>query len=204
LHFINFYLISQINSYLPYVLFIALVIYLICLYWKNKEISNKVLNRSILIVAILLIAQFLLSGLLFYLSLKSDKMGLGRYLLPGKNAYYFTSILYLSYPMLYAFISSALLAALFYGIRRYRPAIIDSWEIKLIVLLTLVCGWPRLIFWLFLGLVIFLLSKFHPLLRGQGIATRTRIAPYLLVAALLVLIFAGLVGRVFILLHLNF
>lgn len=203
MNFQSFYLANQINFWLPQILFVIILSILLGSYLKFKKIPNRLLNWSLLVVLFLIICQFAAKGLLFYLSLKNDQTGLGRYLLPGYSPYFFKNLWYLSYQPL-ATLTSALILFIFFSVlRKVRAEILDFWEVKEIALLSLICGWPRLFFWLFASLVLFLISKFYLLFKGKGISFRTSITPFLLIAALLTLIFFPLVDKIFLLLNLN-
>lgn len=187
--FFNLQLGWQLNYWIPYAIYLGLIIYFIIKYFKNKTLSSKIINRGFFIVLLIIILQWAVQILLFYFILKKDPSGLGEYLLTDQNGYFYQNALRMAASLIYTFGPALFIFIFFYILHKIRKEILSLDSIKLITLLALICSYPTVVYFIAFGLILIFFTQIYMLVfKRSGLATRINADIFFLIAALIALI----------------
>ena len=183
---------SRIITWLPLIAAVIILIWLLRQELLKGGNQEKTLKKAIIVLLAINILAVLFQLSRFYLELKNDP--LGQYLLPGKGTnYFFFASWNLLEPLVLALALASfwvILGLIIFKIAR-RPLFSQS-DFYLIFLTAFVVGYPDVLVLLLGSLLLMILIKIIGRLLGKKDlpGLRLRIAPFLIIVALLILIFS--------------
>lgn len=181
---------SRIINWIPLLVAVVILLWLLRQDLSNGLARKESLKKAIIIVLVVNLLAILFQLGKFYIALKNDPMGV--YLLPGKgNNYFFYSSWNLFEPLVLAIAAGALMVLVGLIIAKVsrRPMFLES-DFYVFFLTSLIIGYPNFLVLFLGGLLLMVIFKIagQLIFKQNQIQSRTRIAPFLYLVAILIII----------------
>lgn len=181
--------VSQADFWIPNLIFGLILIFFLGS-WFSGKITEKLVNISLIIVFSIFILKFLVFAVLFYYRLKLDPSGLGKLLLPPQSNFYYQNLIFTGKNYLTPIVSALLFFIFLWLLHRRKSQILDKIEAKLGFFGGLVVGFPHILVFIVLTFLLTLSASIYQFRKGKNpLKQRVSIAPFILISAILVLLF---------------
>ena len=182
--------IDRIIFWLPVLLAGLVLLFLLQKKLRKQELAVKTVRGAIFLILGLDIFLVLFKSGVMYWQLSRDDFG--KYLLPGQGTdYFFRTVYFFLEPLLFGLVIAVVLTLIVFLLTKIsKRQFVDTADLYLIFLVSLIGGYPSAVIILLLSFVLMIFLQLYLLVTKKNVSMPVELAPFLLISGIIMIILA--------------